>query len=111
MSRAGLPRPLAVRVNAGPRYPSEPQPVRQPKAGDLVHLTKKASVQFAGLAAVLFRIIRVDPRETYVGWVWLTGYSVDTNGNAIERREVFVQIAGLIYAKAPGRSHPNDGVR
>ncbi|WIM97096.1 hypothetical protein ACTOB_000590 [Actinoplanes oblitus] len=88
-------------MNARPKSSNGPPPVRQPKAGDVVRLTTKASVQFAGVCAMVFRIIRVDPRETYAGWVWLIGYSLDASGRAIERREVFVQIAGLIYVTTP----------
>lgn len=43
------------------------------------------------------RVISIDSRTTYVGWAWLTGYVLDTHGNAVERREVFVQEAGLIW--------------
>ena len=69
---------------------------RAPEAGDVVQLTAAASVQFSGDRACLFRIIRVDPRVTYAGWVWLIGYTLDDHGDAIERREVFVRTAGLI---------------
>ncbi|MFD0819345.1 hypothetical protein [Micromonospora zhanjiangensis] len=34
--------------------------------------------------------------NTYDGWVWLTGYELDAEGNAVERREVYVQLAGLL---------------
>ncbi|WP_430791721.1 hypothetical protein [Actinoplanes sp. G11-F43] len=67
----------------------------------MVHLTAAASVQFGGDRATLFRIIRVDPRPTYAGWVWLIGYALDDQGAAVVRREVFVQVAGLIFV-APG---------
>jgi hypothetical protein len=88
-------------MNVGPEPSNEPAPVRQPRAGDVVRLTTRASVQFAGTCALVFRIIRVDPRQTYAGWVWLIGYSLDASGRAIERREVFVQTAGLIYVTTP----------
>ncbi|TWG14015.1 hypothetical protein FHX34_104308 [Actinoplanes teichomyceticus] len=76
----------------------------------MVKLTAAASVQFGDDRATLFRIIRVDPRTTYVGWVWLIGYTVDARGQAIERREVFVQIAGLIFVDPAGRSRPGGSV-
>ncbi|OJF12799.1 hypothetical protein BG844_18660 [Couchioplanes caeruleus subsp. caeruleus] len=53
-------------------------------------------MQFAGGRSVRFRIISVDPRVTYAGWVWLVGYVVGAGGEADERREVFVQRAGLL---------------
>ncbi|QOC91960.1 hypothetical protein [Micromonospora craniellae] len=32
---------------------------------------------------------------TFDGWIWLEGYQLDAKGNAVERRAVFVRIAGL----------------
>ncbi|MEU7983154.1 hypothetical protein AB0B63_32090 [Micromonospora sp. NPDC049081] len=56
----------------------------------------RASVQFAGERALWLRVTSVDDRPTYDGWMWLTGYSINrTTGEALTRREVFVQIAGL----------------
>jgi hypothetical protein len=68
-----------------------------PKPGDVLLLDRRASVQFVS-GALLFRVIRVDERPTYDGWVWLVGYSLDEYGNAIERRELFVQRTGLRFA-------------
>ncbi|WP_326550340.1 hypothetical protein [Micromonospora sp. NBC_01813] len=53
----------------------------------------------------------VDPRPTYQGWVWLTGYLLAPDGEARERREIFVQRAGLRWApdqrrRRPGGDHP-----
>lgn len=78
---------------AGPNSRSGPRP---PRPGDLIRLTGAASVQFAGDRAAVFRIISVDQRPTYAGWVWLVGYTLDEHGQAVERREVFVQISGLV---------------
>jgi hypothetical protein len=66
-----------------------------PKSGDVVHLARAASVQFDGNRAILFRVIRVHDWPTYDGWVWLDGYQLNTVGDAVERRSVFVQIDGL----------------
>lgn len=63
------------------------------KVGDVLLITKAASVQF--VEPIRFRLIRVDQRPTFSGWVWLDGYQLDHAGNAIERRSVFVQKAGL----------------
>jgi hypothetical protein len=104
VNKAGLSGLWVARMNAGFGYPDGVRPVRQPGTGDLIKLTAAASVQFGGSCALLFRVIRVDRRPTYAGWVWLIGYGVDERGNAIERREVFVQIAGLIYLTSPGGS-------
>jgi hypothetical protein len=40
-------------------------------------------------------VISVCPKPTYRGWAWLTGYQLDDRGNAVEKREIFVQLAGL----------------
>ncbi|WFE64586.1 hypothetical protein [Micromonospora sp. WMMD714] len=63
------------------------------KAGDLVYVTRAASVQF--LRPIRFRVIRVLDWPTYDGWVWLEGYQVNAAGDAVSRRRIFVQRAGL----------------
>lgn len=64
------------------------------RAGDEVTLTRAASVQFAGERRIRFRVIREEPANTD-GWVWLDGYQLDGQGEAVERRRVFVRLAGL----------------
>ncbi|MFI6822064.1 hypothetical protein ACIBJE_14075 [Micromonospora sp. NPDC050187] len=64
-----------------------------PGAGDLVLVTRAASVQF--VTPIVFRVIRVLDRVTFDGWVWLDGYQLDRKGDAIARRSIFVQPAGL----------------
>ncbi|MDG4833980.1 hypothetical protein O7627_32435 [Solwaraspora sp. WMMD1047] len=64
-------------------------------AGDVVYVGRSASVQFSGTSAFVFRVIRVDDRPTYHGWAWLEGYQLDRNGDAVDRREIFVRPAGL----------------
>jgi hypothetical protein len=71
-----------------------------PRSGDVIHVTKAASVQFA--APMLFRVIRVHDWPTYEGWVWLDGYELNSAGDAVERRSIFVQVSGLRQiGKAP----------
>jgi hypothetical protein len=76
----------------------------QPVPGDVVWLGAAASVQFAGGRAIALRLISIDPRPTYRGWVWLIGYELDRQGNAVGRREVFVRVAGV--RRMPGRAEP-----
>ena len=64
-----------------------------PRAGDIVHITRDASVQF--LKPMMFRVIRVHDWPTYDGWMWLDGYQLNSAGDAVERRSIFVQQAGL----------------
>jgi hypothetical protein len=70
-----------------------------PRSGDIVRLTRSASPQF--LVPILFRVIRVHDWSTYEGWIWLDGYELNSAGDAVERRSVFVQIQGLQQA-TPG---------
>ena len=71
-----------------------------PRSGDVIHVTKAASVQFA--APMLFRVIRVHDCPTYEGWIWLDGYELNPAGDAVERRSIFVQVSGLrAVGKAP----------
>jgi hypothetical protein len=44
---------------------------------------------------MMFRVIRVHDWPTYEGWVWLDGYQLNAAGDAVERRSIFVQRAGL----------------
>ncbi|MEU7587898.1 hypothetical protein AB0A95_16550 [Micromonospora sp. NPDC049230] len=64
------------------------------RAGDVVHLTTDASVQF--LRPISVRIIRELPeRITYDGWVWIEGYELDAAGDARARRELYVRREGV----------------
>lgn len=74
-----------------------------PKAGDILHVTREASVQFT--TPIFFRVIRVHDWPTYDGWLWLDGYQLNAAGDAVERRSIFVQGNGLRMVKqnpAPG---------
>lgn len=71
------------------------------RPGDVVHVGPAASVQFSGDRALTFRIIRVDPRTTYDGWIWIEGYVLGPAGNALQRRRIFVREGGL----RPGLPH------
>ncbi|TNH22448.1 hypothetical protein FHG89_29095 [Micromonospora orduensis] len=64
------------------------------RAGDLVQVTRAASIQFS--QPILFRVIRVLDWPTYDGWVWLDGYEVGPRLDAIARRSIFVRPAGLL---------------
>jgi hypothetical protein len=44
---------------------------------------------------MLFRVIRVHDWSTYNGWAWLDGYELNSVGDAVERRSIFVQLDGL----------------
>jgi hypothetical protein len=51
---------------------------------------------------MLFRVIRVHDWPTYEGWIWLDGYELNSSGDAVERRSIFVQVGGLrAVGKAP----------
>jgi hypothetical protein len=64
-----------------------------PRTGDVLRVTKTASVQFTH--PMLFRVIRVHDWQTYDGWAWLDGYQLNTTGDAVERRSIFVLLQGL----------------
>ncbi|MBY8870717.1 hypothetical protein K7640_02530 [Micromonospora sp. PLK6-60] len=69
----------------------------QLQAGDLVRVTRAASVQFVN--PIMFRMIRVLDWPTYDRWVWLDGYQLNDKGEAVARRSIFVQPAGLIIRR------------
>ncbi|MGN9765287.1 hypothetical protein ACTMS2_08945 [Micromonospora sp. SD12] len=68
------------------------------KAGDVLHLTRAASPQFA--RPIFFRLIKVRADlHTYDGWTWLDGYQLDGKGEATSRRELFVFKAGILRTR------------
>jgi hypothetical protein len=82
-----------------------------PKAGDILHVTRDASVQFT--TPIFFRVIRVHDWPTYSGWLWLDGYELNAAGDAVERRSIFVQNSGLraVQQRVPqgaGRTNLHD---
>ncbi|WP_245714720.1 hypothetical protein [Micromonospora inyonensis] len=95
------------------RRPGNQPPVgRQLRAGDLFEVTAAASVQFT-VRPIVFRLIRVLDWVTFDGWIWLDGYQLDAKGDAVARRSIFVQPAGLrrlteVSAPRPRRV-PNSG--
>ncbi|MEU8372451.1 MULTISPECIES: hypothetical protein [unclassified Micromonospora] len=72
-----------------------------PRSGDLLQVTRAASVQF--IKPIMFRVIRVLDWPTYDGWIWLDGYQLDARSDAVARRSIFVQPAGLVI---PRRTAP-----
>jgi hypothetical protein len=79
-----------------------------PRCGDVIRVDGRASVQFAGRRALILRVTRVSEKPTYYGWCWLAGYVLDPQGEAVEKREIFVQPAGLVVV--PQRRRPQQFV-
>ncbi len=76
-----------------------------PRSGDVLHVTRAASVQF--LRPIMFRVIRVLDWPTYDGWLWLDGYELNAAGDAVNRRSIFVQRDGLRQAQAAPQPRPH----
>ncbi len=70
------------------------------RAGVVVRLGASASPQFASGRGFALRVTKVDERSSVDGWVWLSGYQLDRSGQAVERRTVFVRLAGVVYLPA-----------
>jgi hypothetical protein len=104
---------LPVDVTAGATSAGGPRDVQRevitPKAGDVLLIDDEASVQFAGLRCLIFRVAKVREGATYRGWVWLKGYAIDRDGCAVEQREIFVQLKGLKRYRLPAAGKPADG--
>ena len=64
-----------------------------PRSGDVLRVTRAASVQFT--EPMMFRVIRIHEWPTYDGWVWLDGYELDATGDAVQRRSIYVRLHGL----------------
>ena len=75
-----------------------------PRTGDVLCVTRAASAQFT--EPIMFRVIRVHDWQTADGWAWLDGYQLDSSGDAVERRSIFVQLVGL---RGPGEARATSG--
>lgn len=76
------------------------------RAGDLLHITRAASVQF--VRPIILRLIRVEVElTTFDGWVWLEGYQLDPTGKAVDRRKIFVRPTGLTRMRRESRFRPH----
>ncbi|WP_341715752.1 hypothetical protein QQG74_17020 [Micromonospora sp. FIMYZ51] len=73
-----------------------------PRVGPGVYLlTREASPQFA--KPVTVRVIReLTDRHTYHGWTWIQVYQLDTYGEAVAQRQLFVRPAGMRPVPEPG---------
>lgn len=81
--------------------PSEPSST--PRAGEVYFIGREASVQFGGDQGILFRIIRIQEQVIIAtGWAWIEGYQIDNRGYAVERRVIYVQVAGMKRVKKLG---------
>ncbi|MDG4783404.1 hypothetical protein O7614_27500 [Micromonospora sp. WMMD961] len=76
------------------------------KSGDVVLIGSACSVQFSRDRALRIRLVSIGDVDSYHGWVWLTGYVLDAKGAATDRREVYVQRAGIIVEQKPPASLP-----
>ncbi|MGC4889087.1 hypothetical protein [Micromonospora sp. DT227] len=76
------------------------------RGGDVLHLTRSASVQF--VRPIVVRVIReMIDRHCYDGWTWIEAYELNARGEAVAKRELFVQPAGLrlLAATHSGSTH------
>ena len=72
----------------------------EPRTGQVIELGPDASPQFTH--PIRIRVQQVIA-SGYHDWRWLTGYQLDTHGNAVERRELFVRLTGLHVLDTPVR--------
>jgi hypothetical protein len=67
-----------------------------PRSGDVVFVGPAASPQFRTGNTFRFRVIRIhDWPASWEGWGWLDGYVLNTVGDAVERRSIYVDLNGL----------------
>ncbi|MCG5440666.1 hypothetical protein [Micromonospora foliorum] len=80
-------------------------------SGDVVLIGSACSVQFSGERALRLRLVSIGSVDPYDGWVWLTGYVLDAKGAATDKREVYVQRAGIVVEQEhPGSPPPGRNV-
>ncbi|PWR06286.1 hypothetical protein DKT68_22980 [Micromonospora acroterricola] len=81
---------------------------RTVRSGDLLHLTRAASPQFA--QPITVRVIRaLTDRHTYEGWLWIDAYQLGRNGDAVARRELYLMPAGAHWLVSPPTRRSNRG--
>ncbi len=66
-----------------------------PPPGSVVVLDRDTTPQLAGQDPIYMRVTRVEPGGQDPTWAWLHGYQLDSTGHAIERREIYVRLAGI----------------
>ncbi|MEV6705362.1 hypothetical protein AB0M60_06255 [Micromonospora wenchangensis] len=72
------------------------------RSGDVLHLSRTASVQF--IRPITVRVIRVlADWHTYHGWVWIDAYELNAAGDAVRRRTLFLMPAGARRLAQPDR--------
>ncbi|MGC4877933.1 hypothetical protein ACLQ26_16955 [Micromonospora sp. DT43] len=67
--------------------------------GDLLLIGPACSPQFTGDRALRLRLVSVGEIDPYSGWMWLTGYVLDSRGDATAKRELYVQRTGIVVEK------------
>lgn len=65
------------------------------RSGDVVRVGPAASVQFRTGNGFDFRVIKVSHRMHLAAEAWVDGYQLNSVGEAVERRSIFVRLAGL----------------
>ena len=68
-------------------------------------------MQFIGDRGFTFRLIRVRDWPTYNGCRWLDGYQLDGRGRAVDRRTIFVRLAGIQLLRPSVARRPDAGRR
>ncbi|MGQ5259156.1 hypothetical protein ACTWLT_00200 [Micromonospora sp. ZYX-F-536] len=69
------------------------------RSGDLLRLTRAASPQY--VRPIVVRVIRVLDWPTYHGWLWIDAYELDSKGDAVARRSLYVLVEGVQRMTAP----------
>ncbi|MFI6160413.1 hypothetical protein ACIA59_10735 [Micromonospora haikouensis] len=72
--------------------PADPAALRP---GAILLVDGCASVQFGGDRTMMLRLTSLPDLPTYHGWIWLAGYQLDGRGDAVAKRELYVQRGGL----------------
>lgn len=69
------------------------------KSGDVLRIDLSVSVQF--LIPITVRVIRLLDWPTYDGWAWIDVYQLDSRGEAVTRRSLFIRPNFVEYVPRP----------
>lgn len=71
-------------------------------AGTVLRIGRAAGVQYGGDRTLTIRVVSVDPRPTYEGSAWVTGYVLNRRGDATAKRELYIDVtAGVEVLSTP----------
>ncbi|WP_435585832.1 hypothetical protein [Micromonospora aurantiaca (nom. illeg.)] len=78
-------------------------------AGTVLRIGRAAGVQYSDDRALTIRVVAVDPRPTYQGSAWVTGYVLNRRGDATAKRELYIDVTAGVEVLSTPAARPASG--